>query len=327
MAIPAKENYRIEPEGAQISLEQLIQLRYSAKDLSINNYRQTHSLAGGTYKTRFRGRGMEFEEVRIYQAGDDVRSIDWRVTARTQKPHTKLYQEERERPVFLVVDQSESMKFGSRKAFKSVIAASTASLLAWAALGQGDRVGGFVFNDSTHDEIKPKRSKHTVLHWLQKLADYNNITNIQAETNTTQENKLLEVLKDLRHVAKPGSAIFISSDFSKMNDQCAEQLHQLSKHCDLYCLYIVDPLEMKLPPAGHYSVSDGQQTQTINTSKAQYRKNYEQHFQQQQESLTLTLNRIGIPLLELSTQSPIITTLRQVFGRINSRQTMSARKR
>ena len=128
------------------------------------------SVLAGPNKSNFRGRGIDFEEVRNYQPGDDIRSIDWRVTARTGTAHTKLFREERERPVLVAVDQRSSMFFGSSHCFKSVLAAQLASLLAWSALDAGDRVGGLVFNDASHREIRPRRSRKTVLALLSQIS-------------------------------------------------------------------------------------------------------------------------------------------------------------
>jgi uncharacterized protein (DUF58 family) len=159
--------------GPYTSVRQLTQLRYAAREIDLIAMSKAINPLSGLLSSNFRGRGIDFAEVRVYQPGDDVRTIDWRVTARTQKPHTKLFQEEKERPVFLVVDQSESMFFGSRITFKSVIAAQAAALMAWTALEGGDRVGGLVFSNTGHREVRPRRTKHSVLRLLQEVNQFN----------------------------------------------------------------------------------------------------------------------------------------------------------
>ncbi len=159
--------------GAYAELEDLIALRFPARQLRLARRNRALSVLAGPNKSNFRGRGIDFEEVRSYQPGDDIRSIDWRVTARTGSAHTKLFREERERPVLVAVDQRSSMFFGSSHCFKSVLAAQLASLLAWSALDGGDRVGGLVFNDAGHREIRPRRSRKTVLALLSQVAEYN----------------------------------------------------------------------------------------------------------------------------------------------------------
>src|SRR6056300_461999 len=149
--------------GAYATLEDLIALRFPAQQLRLARRKKALSALTGPNKSNFRGRGIDFEEVRSYQPGDDIRTIDWRVTARTGSAHTKLFREERERPVLVVVDQRSSMFFGSSHCFKSVLAAQLASLIAWSALDAGDRVGGLVFNGEEHREIRPRRSRKNVL--------------------------------------------------------------------------------------------------------------------------------------------------------------------
>src|SRR5690606_11398632 len=161
------------PTGAYCQLADLLRLRFAARELNLFSPRQAKSAMMGNVRTRFRGRGMDFEEVRLYQPGDDIRAIDWRVTARTQVTHTKLYSEERERPVYVVCDQRASLFFGSVNTMKSVLATYIATLLGWATLNGGDRLGGFVFDDQDFHDIRAKRSKHSVLQLLQTLEQYN----------------------------------------------------------------------------------------------------------------------------------------------------------
>jgi len=150
-------------------LTDLISLRFEATRLALpRNIRATHPISG-QQRSKIQGRGVDFSEVRLYQPGDDVRSIDWRVTARTDRPHTKLFQEEKERPVMVLIDQGPSLFFGSKVRFKSVAAARLGVMLAWSALGEGDRVGGIIFNDEGHDEIRPRRSRKSVLHLANKV--------------------------------------------------------------------------------------------------------------------------------------------------------------
>ena len=134
--------------GIYTSIEELASMRYNTTGLNPLAHKKALASMAGGHISSFRGRGIDFSEVRIYQPGDDIRNIDWRVTARTNKPHTKLYREERERPVYIVVDQCQSMFFGSKKTFKSVTAARAAANLAWGTIDNGDRVGGLVFSDN-----------------------------------------------------------------------------------------------------------------------------------------------------------------------------------
>ncbi|MBY0274525.1 DUF58 domain-containing protein, partial [Candidatus Binatia bacterium] len=145
--MPKGGSHMREDYGIVASVAELVALRSDAARLDASPRGRVRTLHAGAYASAFRGRGMEFDETRAYQPGDDVRAIDWRVTARTGRVHTKLFHEERERPVLLLVDQRMHMRFGTRDAFKSVVAARAAATVAWAARDQGDRVGGLIVTD------------------------------------------------------------------------------------------------------------------------------------------------------------------------------------
>ena len=149
--------------GIRVSLGELIEMRHRVGEVQLFSTPARRSPLIGLHHSKLRGRGVDFDQVRAYQAGDDVRTIDWRVTARTQEPHTKLFHEERERPVFVVIEQSSRLFFGSALCLKSVLAAQAAALFGWAALNHNDRIGGLVFSDQEHHEIKPRRSKQSLL--------------------------------------------------------------------------------------------------------------------------------------------------------------------
>ncbi|WP_390614419.1 DUF58 domain-containing protein [Maricurvus nonylphenolicus] len=298
------------PTGPYVDLEAMIQLRFCAQDLDLSARKLSQSLQAGQTRTRFRGRGMEFEEVRHYQAGDDIRSIDWRVTARTQVPHTKLYREERERPVLVVTDQRPAMFFGSQTCFKSVTACYCAALIAWAALKNNDRIGGLIFNDVNEQDLRPKRSRHSLLALLRGLHEFNQ--GLQSPLAEKAAQPLSQRLSDLRRIAKPGSALFIISDFHDLDEDCREQLYQLSRHCEITLLPIHDPLEATLPTNKLLTVSDGVQRKQIDSSNSQAR--YQAHFQQQQKNLKHLSGQLGLGLLPVSTTDNPITLLQQQLG-------------
>ncbi len=307
-----------EARGAYTQLNQLIQLHLCAKDFNLFARRKSDSLLAGPNRTNFRGRGVDFEEVRIYQPGDDIRTIDWRVTARTQKPHTKLYREERERPVLIVVDQRRSMFFGSQVAFKSVVAAEVASILAWAALFRSDRIGGLIFNDHSHDEIRPKRSKQTVLQLLNTVDQYNHKLN--REQLPVNANAFTDITEYLRRVAKPGCAIFLVSDFEGINADAQKHLYHLSKHCDVHAIFVFDQMERNLPKPGQYTVTDGQQRFRLYTGQKSLRENYQKRFQHKLATLQDSLGRLSIPVIPLATHESVSETLQLYFGKRGSRR-------
>jgi len=156
-------------EAVRVSVASLIGLAHAARGLSLHRG-DVRARRSDVRRSLFKGRGMEYDESRLYQPGDDVRHLDWRVTARTGKPHTKLFREERERPVFLWVDCRAPMFFATRGRFKSVAAAQLAALLAWSAVHDGDRIGSVLFTEDTHREIKPQRGKTGALRLFRELA-------------------------------------------------------------------------------------------------------------------------------------------------------------
>ena len=259
---------------------------------------------GGPYLTKLKGRGMEFAEARPYQPGDDVRHIDWRVTARTVRTHTKLYREERERPVMLVLDQCRQMFFGSRKRLKSVQASRIAALMGWRALLRGDRVGAILFSEKLHYEFRPRGDRRHYLRLLSKfMTEHNRIADEMKDDQWSFDSKYRfnEALIRVRHVVQPGSLVYIFSDFSSFNEECRKQMFQLSKHNQLEVYLLSDPLEKEAPSFGTYVMSDGKSNAWINSSNSNIRRLYSDAFDKHQQSLSEELRSCRVTLNLLST--------------------------
>ena len=307
-----------EYRGAYTDLRDLIRLRYMAKDLAreieaLIDDSTTNPLAG-LLTSRFRGRGIDFAEVRIYQPGDDVRTIDWRVTARTSIAHTKVFQEEKERPALILADQSMSMYFGSQVTFKSVLAARAAALLAWAVLDRGDRVGGIVYSEQGHREIRPRRNRHAVLRLLNELHDFNHALKREAVSATSvqnqhAENYFIEALANVRRVSKHGSVIFIISDFAHYTEEARIHLQPLARHNEVIGIHISDPLEQTLPKPDLYSITNGRQRARINTANRRHRQAYEADFTQRFETIREEFQRVRSPLISLQTHRSLVESL------------------
>lgn len=221
---------------------------------------------------------MEFAETRPYVSGDDVRSLDWRVTARTGRVHTKLFREERERPVLLAVDVRASMWFGTRGAFKTVVAAQLAALLAWSAHHRGDRVGGVVFSESGRIEVKPEYSRRAVLRFLKHLAE--------AEPRQPGERgpneHFGEAMTSLERHAHTGCLMFVFSDFRGFDADQAARLSRLRRHGDTVLVTLYDRLEQSLPTEGRYRFGDGVRDVILELSPrtaGQYRDRFEERLQ------------------------------------------------
>lgn len=289
-------------ELVSVSLKTLIDLAKPAASLNLHRLTIRAQQSGG-YLSAFKGRGMEFDETRLYQQGDDIRTIDWRVTARTGKTHTKLFREEREKPVFISVDNRPTMQFATRGVFKSVQAKKLAALLAWVANQQGDRIGGQVFSQSSCKELKPQNGKHSVLHFLNALASSD-------EPAESADFTFSQALFRLSQHTRPGSLVYVISDFRGMNGQAENYLLKLSEHCDVVLIFIYDPLEKGLPTQGRYRFTDDQREVVVDTSDKQRLTNYQLRFEERLRKLKRISLRRGLALIQCSTQDDAVQRLR-----------------
>ncbi len=301
------------PSPVGLTLAELIALADRLRPLGQQPGRQLATHQGG-YRSRFRGRGMEFAEVRAYQPGDDVRSIDWRVTARRGKVHTKLFHEERERPVLIALDYRRPMFFATRGRFKAVQASHLAALFAWQALARGDRVGGFLFSEERNLELRPQLGKKAVLQLLrQMVADP--AWQRPAHRPFAPQQRLAETLQRLQRVARPGSLILLLSDFAQWDEQVVRQLSLLTRHCELGLVHCFDALETELPPAGTYRLSDGERDRTIATDDNLARRDYQRRFAAQRQQLEAFCRRQNAQLWSLPTDCDPLDSLQAQRGR------------
>lgn len=313
---PHSERFR--SRGPLVTLAQLLLQRHAAKTLTYLS--QARSIAGisGLHLSKIRGRGIDFEEFRPYQAGDDIRLIDWRATARTGRAVTKVFREERERPVIIAVDQSASMYFGSQVAFKSVIAAQAAALFCWLAIDNGDRVGGLVFSDTDASLVRPKRSRRSALHLLSQVVGFNQRLKEKREPQEGEarlaqdfQPGLAHALGQIRRISKPGSTLYIISDFATLDEKALQYLNQLSRHNNVVCCLVYDVLEQSLPTPGVYSITDGAMKGSINTHSSKTRSRYEQQFEQRIRDLEGELERLNIRLIKLRTNQLVVEQIRE----------------
>jgi uncharacterized protein (DUF58 family) len=283
------------------ALPDLIALRGAARGLELGGRRLALSVQSGGYRSVYRGRGLEFDEVRVYQAGDEVRDIDWRVTARRGRPHTKLYREERERPVQLLADLNPGMLFGSQR-LKSAQALRAAGLLAWAAEHAGDRVGGVVVAAGGHTARRARPRREAVLGLLKSLV------RLQPRAPLAPRPELLaEGLARLVHTAHPGSLIPVLSDFQTVSADSERLLRRLAQHNDLLLIRVYDPLEAEPPPAGHYRL--GVPGNLLDLDSGAAAKHWRQRFEEQQAQLAKLARHLGCPLINLSTAAEPVKVL------------------
>ena len=286
------------------SLNALIRLKAQVAALQRAKKHAKASTSGG-YRTVFKGRGMDFAESRPYQAGDDIRTIDWRVTARSGKVHTKVFQEERERPVMLWVDMRPAMYFATRGRFKSVLAAEVAALLVWKTLEAGDRIGGFVQSTQHCTELKPSHTRGAALHLLRNMAD---TTQLQP-SNPVAMNLLDESWGRLRRVAKAGTQVVIISDFRQTTPAALRQLALMSQHCEVGLIHIQDPFEAKMPANlnGKLRLTDGQRSLWMSLQQ-RFRERYAERSSLHLNQLKQFARRYRMSFLTLSTD--MVTTER-----------------
>ena len=284
---------------ASITTAGLIDLSQKSRGLSLKSGVISASQAGD-YQSAFKGRGMEYDESRLYQAGDDIRNIDWRVTARSGKAHTKLFHEERERPVHIWVDFRAPMFFATRGKFKAVIAAELASLFAWTANRQGDRVGGVVFSDTVHHELKPQRGKSAVLRLIKHMVEHPAWQ--QKGDIQEQQQGMLRSLINLRRMTRPGSLVILLSDFRGFDEDSRSHLIRLRQHNELIMVHIYDWLEEFLPPAGNYRVSNGEQELVFDTNNKKMVKEHSNKFKLHQDYILKTARSCHANFLSCRTE-------------------------
>ena len=317
-----------------VSIAELISLKSSIKGISLTSTRVKNSSITGAHASRFRGRGMDYQESRAYQPGDDIRSMDWRVTARAGIPYVKMYEEERERPVMLLIDLNPGMFFATQGAFKSVMAARIAALIAWAAVANGDRIGGLIFNGK-HLELQPRGGAKGALHLFRLLLQATDpqqamqASRILSESrnpeNRGENNDLDSALKRCRRVTKPGSLIFILSDFYNINEETKAQLLRLRQHNDVVAMQIVDPLEQAPPPAAIYGISDGVQKGVIDTRNRKQQDNYHQWCREHHAIVEQVMRKRAIPLLQISTTDDAASALRRYFSKSRTKKSKAGR--
>jgi uncharacterized protein (DUF58 family) len=294
-----------------VTRDELIDLQRHAGKIGLQHTRSARAQLVGSHLSRFRGRGMDYQESRAYQAGDDIRSMDWRVTARTGRPHVKLYQEERERPVVLFLDLNPGMFFGSRGMLKSVVAARAAALVAWAAAAHGDRIGAMLFNGAHHD-LQPRGGKHGVLRLIRQLVEH---TDPRVGINApVHADGLNAALGRLRRVSRPGSLIVLLGDYYGIDEDSSKHLMRLRQHSDLVAFQIVDALEEAPPIAARYHVSAGAMQGILDTRSDAARRAYQDYFSRHHQALAAIMRRHAIPLLRLSTEDDIAGALRRHFA-------------
>jgi len=293
----------------RVALDDLIALSAVAHGASLARARRAPALRSGGHASRWRGRGVDFRESRIYLPGDEIRHMDWRVTARSGKPHTKVFQEEREQGLLLVMDLNPGMRFGTRVRFKNVQAARAAALLAWMASTAGDRIGALGFGGGINGEVKPASGRRGVLHVLRALRDWD------AAADPARQDPLSSGLARVRRLLRPGMRMILLSDGFSADTHAAQLLPQLAGRHDLAVVLVRDALELAPPPPGRYALHLGTARRVLDFSDAAVRGAWTQRFASARENLRSECQRLGIRVLDLDGHADLRRALAPLLAR------------
>ena len=269
----------------------------------------------GDYHSTFKGQGVEFDEVRPYIAGDDVRTIDWNVTARTGVPYIKRYSEERELTILFLVDVSGSQSYGSRSRSKMELAAEVTALLALTAIRNQDKIGLVLFSDRIVKYIPPRKGRDSVMRLVREV--------LAAEDEAKGGTDVEGVLKFLNGVQKRRAVVFLVSDFiagsrdASAADGLARLLRATARHHDMICVPVSDPAESTLPDVGLVELEDSEtgELMLVDTSSAKVRKAFAAKAESDREELTKFFRKTGIDTLDIATDKPYIDGVRALFKR------------
>lgn len=308
---------------AVVTLEELVRLQGQASGFSFLPHQPVHSILTGRHASRLRGRGLNFEELRHYVQGDDIRTIDWLTTARLRTPHVRVYTEERDRNVLLIVDQSLSMFFGSRRAMKSVAAAEAAALSAWRVTSLGDRIGAIVFSDEDLGILAPKARRPAVLRILGEVAAKN--AQLPAVTHKPAKPGMLnEALRRAAGLATHDWLICIISDMAGADDETTRLVSQIVAHNDMMAVYVYDKLEADLPDVGTTTVEEAGLQLEIDSSTRSLRERFAMDFEQRRASLKRLAIKRFIPILPVTTDREVIDQIREALGHRMKQQRQEA---
>jgi uncharacterized protein (DUF58 family) len=295
-------------------MDELLALRGAAQGLRLQSRRLTRLVHAGSHLSTQRGRGLEFQEVRPYVSGDDPRTIDWRVTARRGKPHTKLFREERERPVWLLADLNHSMFFGTRRQLKSTVVVRAAALLAWSAALAGDRVGAVVAGASACRIVPPRAREAGVLPVLGALLE------MQPQGPGPASDSLTAGLQSLAPLIHPGSLVLVLSDYASLDpaadaaagSSAAAQWAALAVHNEFRLFWVTDPLERQALPNGRFRI--GLPGRAVSVDGAAIRGAWVEKWRAREARIQQLATSLHAPVTQLDTSEPVEDVLRVLLS-------------
>lgn len=300
-------------------INRLSKFKYFSGQFSLHPYGKAGSLLSGRHMSHYRGRGLNFEEFRHYQQGDDTRDLDWRITMRTRKPHVRVYSEEKDLPVVMLVDQRSNMFFSSEQYMKSVIAAELASLCAWRVTKESDRIGCLVFNDKSHVWFAPERNQKHTLRMIKAIESFNHQLSIENKREEEVDVSFYRALTALNKGGLRGALILMFSDMKGLDDRGKKLVQSLQAHNDVLGVRISDPMEAQLQSANHFFVTDGEQQVAIPSLSDDLANKYKQYNRSHLKRVRTMFSASGAPFIEISTKGKHLEEFRKSFSQQHTR--------
>jgi len=296
-----------EDEGIYVTLSELLKFGYMPKNFNIRPNAAVLSKLSGRHLSGVRGRGMDFSEMKQYVQGDDTRNMDWKATRRTGKPYIRVYNEERDRNVWLVISQMNSMFFGSTERMKSVSAAHTAALIAFKALEMGDRVGAVVYNNEEVKFFKATSSKNNVVQIMTEIERQNHLLNAENSDNT--KGNLAKSLKILTSLVKHDDLVVLIGDGRALDEETAKHITRINVHNDVIGVLVYDPMEEELVKSNSLFLTDGIDTVDVDSTNKQFIERYAERLSGRKEAFQQLSRKNALPVLSISTQYPVLDQL------------------
>ena len=297
------DNTFVAQKGLSVSVDELISMQQYLPYLALKQNQFTSNRAGDV-KSVFKGRGMELEEVRAYNFGDDIRDIDWRVTARKSEPYTKVFNEEKDREIVVVLDLSSSMVFGTRNELKSVTACKMAALIGWMTIKKKDRFGLLLYDGQNTIYFKPQNNMRNLMAIFKKISDYS-----AKVLQNQHRGDLSKALNLLEYNNKGKGTIFILSDFYGFDNDKFKKIAALSHKHQIYCINIFDRIEELAPSDGVYAAQYEAQKTVFDSSVVSFREAYKEYFMQNHNMLKKNCQQFLCRYMEIRTDVPIFKQL------------------
>jgi uncharacterized protein (DUF58 family) len=290
------------------TMQSLLRLRAAGSTPGTQPRRPLFNLFSGQHASRLRGRGLDFEELGHYRPGDDIRTMDWKVTRRTGKPHVRVFTEEKERPVLFLLDQRQAMFFGSVHATKSVQAAEACAKLAWELSAEGDAVGAVIFSDEALSEYKPQRGNGRLMQLFHKICEANQSLHSENRAGVHANKSFAKALAVADRLCTHNHLIIVISDLDGLLAQQA-MLKALALHNDVCLLQIRDPMEQTLPSSQHMLAGDGNEQLSVDCRQSALRRGFAAAEKQEQDHLLQFTRQYRLPFLQLNTATPLLAQL------------------